>query len=62
MLDHDESPEKPQYSMAPLPPFCLTPPFPSKNFQTPPPPPPFPSILRKLNPLPFPYEEGGFEL
>ena len=52
MLHHEESPEKPQYNMAtPISrhpsPFCLTPSFSSKYFQTP----PIPSILKKSNPL-----------
>ena len=39
MLDHDESPEKPQYSMAPPPPhFALPHPFLAKIFRPLPPP------------------------
>ena len=54
MLHHEESPEKPQYNMA-TPPFCLTHPFSSKNFQTL----PFPSILKKANLPPFMKGGGG---
>ena len=63
MLHHEESPEKPQYNMAPppfldkfLPHFANPfPPFSSKNFQTP----PFPSILKKSNPSPPPFMKDG---
>ena len=63
MLHHEESPEKPQYNVAPPisrqpPPILPNLPFSSKNFQTP----PFPSILKKSTPPLYEGGAGGAEL